>query len=85
MATERINDPRAFRDFLDAALSTGEATLTLDEALGFWESENQTSQEHEETLEAIRRGLADVEAGRVRPARDPIADLRRRHNLPDLS
>jgi len=84
MATDRINDPRAFRDFLDARLANGEATLTLDDALEIWEHENQTEQERDETLEAIRRGFADVEAGRVRPAREAISELRRRHNLPEL-
>ena len=85
MATDRLNDPQAFRDFLDARLTNGGATLTLDEALGLWEHENQTDREREETLEAIRRGLADVEAGRVIPAREAIAEIRRRHNLPELS
>ncbi len=84
MATGRINDPRAFRDFLDAKLANGGATLTLDDALEIWEHENQTEQERDETLEAIRRGFADVEAGRVRPAREAISELRRRHNLPEL-
>jgi hypothetical protein len=32
--------------------------------------ENQTDEEREDTLEAIRQGLADVEAGRVRPFED---------------
>jgi hypothetical protein len=85
MAIDRLNDPRAFRDFLDARLTNGGATLTLDEALGLWEHENQTGREREETLESIRRGLADVEAGRVMPAREAIAEIRRRHNLPELS
>jgi len=84
MATGRINDPRAFRDFLDAKLANGGATLTLDDALEIWEHENQTEQERDETLEAIRRGFADVEAGRVRPAREAISELRRRHNLPEF-
>jgi len=35
-------------------------------------------------IEAIRRGLADVAAGRVKPAREAIAELRRKHNLPEL-
>jgi predicted transcriptional regulator len=84
MATDRSNDVRAFRTFLDEKLSEGDVNLTLDDALSLWEYENQTEQERDETLEAIRRGLADVEAGRVKPAREAIAELRRRHNLPEL-
>lgn len=85
MAADRVNDLRAFRDFADARLSNGGADLTLDEALVDWEGENQTDQEREETLEAIRRGFTDVEAGRVRPVREAIEELRRKHNLSTLS
>ncbi len=85
MATDRLNDPRAFRDFLDARLSGAGSPFTLDEALGLWEHENQTDQEREATRESIRRGLADVEAGKVMPAREAIAEIRRRHNLSELS
>ena len=85
MTTDRLNDPRAFRDFLDAKLSNGGSLLTLDEAFGLWEAENSSDQEREETLAAVRRGFADVEAGRVRPARDAIAALRRTHKLPELT
>jgi predicted transcriptional regulator len=85
MATDRANDPKAFRDFLDAKLSNGDSGLTLDEALAHWEIENQSDEEREETLEAIRRGFADIEAGRVRPAREALEELRKKHNLPPLS
>ena len=85
MPTDRMNDPRAFRDFLDAKLSNGGNGLTLEEALVHWEIENQTEHERGETLEAIQRGFADIEAGRVRPAREALEELRRKHNLPPLS
>jgi hypothetical protein len=84
MATEHSNDPRAFRDFLNAKLSNGGDGLTLDEYLDLWEYEDQSDEERQETFEAIRDGLADVEAGRVRPAREALAELRRKHNLPEL-
>ncbi len=85
MAIDRRDDPRAFRDFLDAKLLNSVANLTLDDALGLWESENAPDVEQEETLAAIRRGLADVDAGRTRPAREAIAQLRRKHNIHNLS
>jgi hypothetical protein len=84
MATDRLNDPRAFRDFLDLTLSRQDDRLTLDECLGLWEQENATDAEREEALAAIRRGFADVEAGRVRPAREALAELRVKNNLPGL-
>ena len=83
MTTQRANDLRAFRQYIDQQLTNGGAEMTLDDALLNWEFENQTDEERAETLEAIREGLADVEAGRTRPAEDVIRDLCRRHNLPD--
>jgi len=83
MATDRSNDVRAFRSFLDERLANGGANLTLDEALGLWEYENQTDQEREETLAAIREGLEDMYAGRTRPAREVLAELRQKYNLPE--
>ena len=85
MATERVNDLRAFKGFIDQQLSNGGADLTLDEALSRWEYENSTEDEREDTLRAIREGLADAEAGRTRPAREALAELRSKHNLPPLS
>lgn len=84
MATDRGNDLRAFTSFATEKLSQGEANLTLNDALYLWDHENQTEAEREDTRQAIQRGLADVEAGRVRPAREAIAELRRKHNLPEL-
>lgn len=84
MITERANDLIAFKGFIEQKLANGEVGLTLEEALDLWEYENQSDEERRETLEAIRQGLADVEAGRVRPAREAIAELRRKHNLREL-
>ena len=67
MATERANDLRAFRQYIDQQLSNGGPELTLDEALINWEAENQTDEEKEDTFRAIQQGLADVDAGRTRP------------------
>jgi hypothetical protein len=81
MDTERINDVRAFRSFLDEKLSNGEVSLTLDEALGLWEYENASDEEREETQAAIRQGLADVESGRVEPIEEFDHKFRRAHGL----
>jgi hypothetical protein len=81
MATERSNDVRAFRRFLDEKLSNGEASLTLDEALGLWEYENASDEQREETRAAIRQGLADVESGQVGPFEEFDRKFRRTHGL----
>jgi predicted transcriptional regulator len=83
MATDRANDLRAFKQYIDEQLRDGGSDMSLDDALLNWEVENQTEQEREDTLEAIREGLADVAAGRTRPAEDVIRDLCRKHNIPD--
>jgi predicted transcriptional regulator len=52
----------------------------LDEAVATyleWERN-----EAEETREGIRRGYADMKAGRTRPASDLLEDLRRKHGIP---
>ena len=81
MATDRINDVHAFRVFLDEKLLNCEANLTLDEALGLWEYENASDAERELTREAIRRGLDDVELGRVRPFDEFDREFRQKHGL----
>ena len=84
MATDRKDDIHAFRVFLDEQLANGGASLTPAQALDLWEIQNAGEAEEQETVEAIRRGFADVEAGRVRPAREALAELRRKHNLPEV-
>ena len=83
MATDRANDLLALKSFIDEQLS-GDTIPTVEEVLARWEYENESDEEREETLAAIRRGLADVEAGRVMPAREAVAELRRKHNLAEL-
>jgi hypothetical protein len=50
-----------------------------------WEYESESQEERDETLEATRRGFAAVEAERVMPGREAVAELRRKHNLAQLS
>ena len=83
MATDRVNDARAFRDFLDAKLLNPGQSVPLDDALGLWEYENQTEAERQETLQAIQAGLDDRHAGRTRPAEDALRELCRKHGLPE--
>jgi len=81
MPIERSNGLRAFKGFIDKQLANGGADLSLDEALDRWEYENSSAIEREETCQAIRRGAADIEAGRVRPVEDFDREFRRKHGL----
>jgi len=78
MATERSNDPRAFREFLDAKLSDIGGGESLDELLTLWEYENAREEEREETIQAIQRGLDDLHAGRTTDAFEFVDRMRRK-------
>jgi predicted transcriptional regulator len=80
MGTDRIDDIPAFRVFLDEQLASGGAFLTPAEALALWEHRNASDKERE-TVEAIQRGFEDIDAGRVRPAGEAVAELSRKQNL----
>ncbi len=82
MATDRVNDLRAFKGFIDEQLANGGADLTLDEALARWEYENSPEEEKQETIRAIQRGLDDMYAGRTRPIEEFDREFRQRHGLP---
>ena len=78
-----MNDPRAFRDFLDAKLTNGGASLTLDEALVLWEVESQTDEERAATVQAVREALDDMQAGDTgMPAREFLAEVRSKYTVP---
>lgn len=85
MSMDRMNDARAFLEFLDAKLLESPEVPPLDELLALWEVENRSEEEREETSRAIQRGLDDIAAGRVKPALEAINEVRREHNLPDLT
>ena len=84
MSVERLDDLHAFRDFIDAQLGDAGSGLTPEECLGLWIFENSSEEERAEALAEIQQGLEDMYAGRTRPARDAVAELRRKYNLSDL-
>src|SRR4029434_10887444 len=45
-------------------------------------SHEKTLLDRVEAIEGIQRGLADVKAGRTKPARQVFARLRRKHGIP---
>lgn len=54
--------------------------VALDDVLAAaleWES-----QDYQEAVEGIRRGLDDVNAGRTRPAAEFLAEVRRKYGFP---
>ena len=55
----------------------GRAELVVQDAAAY-----QTLLDRIETIEGIQQGLADVKAGRTRPARKIFDRLRRKHGIP---
>lgn len=76
MSTASPSTLQSFHNFLGRQLASpaGES-MSPEEALARWRDE-------EETIAAIREGLADVEAGRVYPVEDVLRDLREEFRLP---
>ena len=87
------NDIRSLSDFkrntldlLDRIRTTGnpmvltvngKAELVVQDAEAY-----QALLDRVETLEGIQRGVADVKAGRTKPAQQVFDKLRRRHGIP---
>jgi hypothetical protein len=71
----------AFQQFAVQKVDAGEAG-SLEELFDLWRLEHPTPEEQAEVREAIRQGLADIEAGRYRPADEVMEELRAKYNLP---
>ena len=75
VSLEEIN---AFHRFAVRRIEeAGQQPLTMDDLLFEWDSLSN----REAINEAIAEGLADVEAGRTRPANEVLEELRSKHDL----
>ena len=70
----------AFQQFAHQKVDAGEANA-LEELFDLWRLEHPTAEEQAEIPEAIRQGLADIEAGRYRPAEVVMEELRTKYGL----
>ena len=59
----------SFHQFVGDRLRNGCAEVSPEQVLARWRERNAT-------IESVRRGIADVDAGRTRPADDVLAELR---------
>lgn len=74
MSSPAVSELSSFREYLDNRIADGETELSPEQALSDW-------RELQESLTSIRRGLADADAGRIRPADEVFAELRARLTL----
>lgn len=77
MSTQSTSDAEAFYSFLGLSLQQGDRETPPEALLRKWRAER----EFYETCEAIREGMADIEAGRCRPFEEAAADLRRKFGI----
>jgi predicted transcriptional regulator len=70
-----------FHHFAQVRLRT-EPAESLEELVDLWRLEHPTGEEQADTHEAIRQGLADIEAGRYRPVEVVMQEIRSKYGLP---
>ena len=68
-----------FHRFATERLTNGDADLTIDDLVIEWDSRR----DRDEINAAIREGLADIDAGRTRPANEVTEELRKKHRIPE--
>jgi predicted transcriptional regulator len=68
-----------FHRFATERLNASTAELTIDDLVIEWDS----LRNREEIKAAILEGLADIDAGRTRPADVVTDELRKKHNIPE--
>ncbi len=62
---------------------TGKAEVVVQDAAAYQHLVEQAAKaDREETVAAIREGLADVKAGRVKPARKALMALAKKYGIP---
>lgn len=77
MSMQSPTDAESFYEFLGHTLTHGERETPPEALLRKWREQR----EYEETCEAIREGIAQMNAGLGRPAEEVFAELRRKHGI----
>jgi predicted transcriptional regulator len=70
MPAETQTELRSFHEFVAAQLQSRDASQSPEQVLAMW-------RERRETIASVRRGLDDLDAGRVTPAADVLERLGR--------
>jgi predicted transcriptional regulator len=68
----------SFHQFALDSLRSCDEDVSLESLMETW----RTQQERAEVNAAIREGLADIEAGRYRPASEVMEEFRKKHGIP---
>lgn len=80
--TAGINELQAFHQFLTDQLAIAKAPLTPEQCLEMWRDQYTSDDELQQSTEAVKKAITDMEAGDTgRAARDVLEEARQRHNL----
>lgn len=71
MSSTAISELSSFREYLDNRIAGGNGGQSPEQVLSDW-------RELQDSLASFRRGLADADAGRIRPAEEVYDELRAR-------
>lgn len=77
VTTEQIAD---FNQFALETIREGGDDLSFDELVERWMLRALPDEELQESLRALQEGIADAEAGRVRPAAEVFSELQARYS-----
>lgn len=73
MSTNRKSELQAFHEFLGGMLQAGQTDMSPEECVAWW---RQVQEEMDESVAAIRQGLADVEAAGGQPLEEAFKEIR---------
>jgi predicted transcriptional regulator len=76
MATQNPTEAEVFQLFLAEQVATSGHSKSPEELVRLW---RERQKECDETMEALAKGIADMEAGRVFPFDEVNNDIRQKH------
>lgn len=71
MSIQPLSDVESFYRYLGDHLSVGKTQNSPEEVLKAW----RERREHEETVAAVKEGMRDAQAGRMRPLREFLGEI----------
>lgn len=71
MSSPALSELQSFREYLDRRITDGDVELSPENLLREW-------REMRESMQSVRRGIADADAGRIRTAESLLDELQAR-------
>jgi hypothetical protein len=71
MSSPALSELQSFREYLDRRIADGDVELSPENLLREW-------RDMRESMQSVRRGIADADAGRIRTAESLLDELQAR-------